>query len=707
MPGPTRQPDSTVDERRASRRKNLKHLLNARSIAFVGGRSAAGGIQYCRDIGFNGEIWAVHPSRSELAGVPCVSNVNDLPAVPDASWIAVPPAAAIQTVSELNAMNSPSAVCYTAGFSEAGDHDLEDQLIAAAGDMAIVGPNCIGAVNYLDGIPIAIASGLGLEKPDHGVALIAQSGTIIGNMTSSHRSLPVSHLLSMGNQSILDLADGIDAVTDDPRVDAILLYIEGLKDAHAFAAAAKRAFDNGKTLIVLKGGTSQRGRELALSHTGSLAGSNNFYDALFERLGIVCAKSFPELLELGKLYAFRSVPKGCRLMVQTASGTDSGYCADLAERHGVVLPQPDELQKIEWMDVLPSIASPINPVDVTMLQWGDRKAQANTLLTMLKTPADAAALVINYLSDEPNSDWDAAVLAMVDVRKRIDIPCFVITNLPEGAPKRVRELLLTNNVVPLQGMEDALSCIGRAGRHSKLCHRLRTLGGPRTSLVGTATLQPGTLLNETESKRILSDFGVTVSVAIECHTPDEAVRRANEVGYPVVLKVKGDGVAHKTELGGVAVNLNDHRAVELTTHTLLALPGTRSVALEAMVTDAVAELIIGVSRDPILGLGLTIGTGGIFAEVLDDSVTLLLPTTPEDIEEALRALRGSVSFNGYRNRPLGDTTALIETIMLIATYAQEHAGELFEMEVNPLLVRPQGHGVTAVDALIRTGLKPT
>ena len=324
--------DGAVDERRTRRRQNLKRLLNARSIAFVGGASAAGGIRYCRALGFQGDVWAVNPTRSELEGVRCVPRVSDLPGVPDATWIAVPAAGAIETVRDLNAIEAPSAVCYTAGFSESGDRELERPLIAAAGDMAIVGPNCIGAVNYLDAVPVAISPGLGVDRPAHGVALIAQSGTIIGNMTSSQRSLPVSHLLSMGNQSILDLADGIDAVTDDPRVDAILLYIEGIKDAAVFAQAARRAFENGKALIALKGGSSEMGRTLALSHTGSLAGSTAFYTAFFERLGIVTVRSFPELLEMSKLFAYKSVPEGNRLMVETASGTDSGYCADLTQR---------------------------------------------------------------------------------------------------------------------------------------------------------------------------------------------------------------------------------------------------------------------------------------------------------------------------------------------------------------------------------------
>ena len=692
-----------VDERRMRRRSNLKSLLHARSIAFVGGAAAAGGIRYCRALGFQGDVWAVNPTRRELEGVPCVARVSDLPGVPDSTWIAVPAEPAIETIRELNAIGAPSAVCYAAGFSEAGEPELERKLIAVAGDMAIVGPNCIGVVNYLDGVPVAIAPELGIERPTHGVALVAQSGTIIGNLTSSQRSLPVTHLLSMGNQSILDLADGIDAVTDDPRVDAILLYIEGIKDAPAFAQAAKRAFENGKALIVLKGGTSETGRALALSHTGSLAGSTAFYKAFFKRLGIVSVQSFPELLEMSKLFAYDSVPEGNRLMVETASGTDSGYCADLADAYGVELPQPNAEQKARWLKVLPSIATPINPVDVTMLQWGDREAQANTLLTALETPVDAAALIINYLSEEPNDDWDAAVMAMADVRQKVTVPCFVIANLPEGMPRRVREMLLANNVVPLQGMEHALSCIGQAGRYATWRKRLLARGGPRAELVGIGALSSHSVLSESESKRVLGEFGLSVSVSHPCTSSPEAVHRAQAVGYPVVLKAYGDGFAHKTELGAVALNLRNDRTVAEVAAKLLGIPGANGVSVEGMVTDAVAEMIVGVSRDPTFGLGLTIGTGGIFTEILDDSVTLLLPVTREEVGDAVGNLRGSAFLNGYRGRPVGDTEALVEAVAAIAAYAESHAGELLEMDVNPILVRAKGSGAIAVDALIRLG----
>lgn len=696
-------PDTGSDAARKVRQDNLRRLINARSIAFIGGAAAASGIDYCRALGFTGDVFAVHPSREELSGVPCVKIVADLPAVPDAAWIAVSTERSIDVVRELRELGTAGAVLYTAGFSETGDRTFEQHLIEAAGPMALVGPNCIGVVNYLDGVPVALTQGLGIDRPDHGVALIAQSGTIIGNMVMSERSVSVSHLLSMGNQSVTDIADAIEAVADDPRVDAILLYIEGLKDAPAFARAATRAFNQGKTLVALKAGVSKAGQELALAHTGSLAGSPELYEAFFRRLGIISVNTFPELLEMSKMLAFRGMPGGNRLMIETCSGTDSGYCADLAERFGVDLPPltPEVRDAVDA--VIPGIATASNPLDVTMEQWGDRKAQARSLITMLKQPCDGAALIVNFPSQGPTPSYDPAAEAMLDVRAATDLPCYVITNLPEGAPDRIREMLVANNIIPLQGMEDAFSCIGQAARYARRREELETRGGPDARLIPCGDLVPDATLDEQTSKQALAAFGLEIPRSALCGDVDQAVKAAGELGYPVVVKGHGSSLAHKSELGAVAINLATSHEVADAASTILALPGVEQLLVEAMVIDAVAEIIIGIKRDATLGLGLVLGSGGILTELLHDATTLLLPTTRDEVLHALSTLKGFPLLNGFRGRPPGDIEALCDAALSVAAYAEEQAEKIMELDVNPLLVRPQELGVVAVDALIRLG----
>lgn len=696
---------------RARRRAHLQRALNARSLAFIGGAEAASGIDYCRRLGFAGRIHAVNPKRAELAGIACVPTVEDLPQVPDSAWIAVGAEATIDAVARLAAMGAPSAVCYASGFSEAGQNEAERRLIAAAGEMAIVGPNCMGLVNYLDGVPVALSPGLGTERPRFGVAMVAQSGTLIGNVVASERSLPISHLFSMGNQAVLDMADGIDAVADDPRVRAVLLYVEGIGDAAAFARAAARAFANGKTLIALKGGFSAMGRALALSHTGSLAGEPELREAFFQRLGIVTVESFPALLELGKIYAYDSAPTGNRFMVETCSGTDSGYCADLAERHGIALPQPGAGARRRWARALPPFAAPVNPVDVTMAQWGDRAAQARTLLAMLDRegaarPADGAAVIVNCPAGGDGEDMESywpTLHAMLDVRRQVDLPCFVIANLPEGAPRAVRDLLLAGGVVPLQGMEDAIACLGLAARHSARRRRLAAAGGPDMRLAGRGALEPDRMLDEQAAKRQLQAAGLAVPAWRSCADADAACLAAREIGFPMALKGRGAGLAHKSDAGAVALGLASQEALRRAAEAMLALPAVSGLAVEAMVSDAVAEIIVGVKRDPAFGLALVVGSGGTMTELLRDCATLLLPASRRDIDEALGGLRGHALLTGFRARPEGDREALLDAIETVAAYALAHADTLLELDVNPILVRPRGKGVVAVDALLRLG----
>ena len=694
--------DRVADHHRSRRRANFKKLFNPGSIVFIGGRGNAFAIEYCRDFGFEGEMWSVNPKHRQIGGINCVATLADLPSLPDAAWIAISSRAAIDTVRELAAMGVPSGICYTAGFSESGNNHLEEEL-AAAGDMALLGPNCMGLINFLDGVGM-VAGTHGLQRFEHGIACIAQSGTIVANMVTSDRSLPISHLISMGNQSVLDLADGIDAVTDDPRVDAIMLYVEGLKDARAFAHAVKRAHQADKPIVCLKGGVSQAGQAIALSHTGSLAGAPELYQAFFERLGIITVDSFSGLLEMSKLLALGGLPNGNRLLVETASGTASGYCADMAERYGVVLPQPDVEVKAELAAVLPPIATPMNPMDVTMMQWGDREAQARSLITLLKCPADAAALVINLPTGVDSPTYGPALEAMCDVRQHTSLPCYVITNLPEGASASVREKLIASDVIPLQEMEDAFACIGRAARYMKQRERIHSAGGPDVRLYGTGTLAPGRLLDETASKRALAAHGVTVPSSRVVGSPEEACAAAQALGFPVVLKGHGSPLSHKTELGAVAVNLGNEQAVLDAAANISQIAEVEELLVESMVTDTVAEVIVGIKRDPSLGLALIIGSGGVFTELVGDTVPLILPANEDEIRAAIESLRVATLLRGFRTRPPGDLDAPVATVMGIAAYAVSNADVLLELDVNPVLVRPAGAGAVAVDALIHLGV---
>lgn len=697
------------DAARMARRANLKRLLGARSLAFVGGAGAAAAIRYAKALGFAGPIWAVNPKQAELGGIPCVPRVADLPGVPDATFVGVAPATTVTVVEQLRAMGAPGAVCFAAGFAEIGDGSLQAALTAAAGpDMALVGPNCTGVVNYLDGVA-AIVSDHGFERPARGVAIAAQSGTITTNMIGSARTIPVAYMLSIGNQAVLDMADYVDVALDDPRVTALVLYLEGLRDAEAFARAAAKALAKGVPIVALKAGLSAVGRQVALSHTGSLTGAAEAFDAFLDRLGIARASSYAELLELAKILGTGAVPKGNRLAIETCSGSDAGYCGDLAERHGIALPQPRAAVREKVRAVIPPLATPMNPLDVTMAIWNDRAAQATALLTLMEEPADAAALVINYPgAGIQTASYDPALEAMVDVKaacdaKGGDVPCFVMTNLPEGAPEPQRRMLAAHGIVTLQGLEDGFAALGTAIRNGARRAVIAAHGGPETRLVRPGVAGAGVALGEAPSKAWLARAGVAVPAGRLAATPAAAAEAAQALGFPVALKATGATLLHKSEKGGVALGLKDAAAVGAAAGRMAAaIPEAEGFLVEGMVVDGVAELIVGAKRDPVFGMALAIGAGGILAELLHDVQTLLLPTDEGEVRAALARLRAYPLLQGFRGRPRGDVDAAVAAILAIARAVEADADAVVELDVNPLIVRPEGQGAVAVDALLAT-----
>jgi len=315
-------------------RQNLKRLLSPRHIAFIGGRDADFSARQCAAL-FDGPVWGVNPGRDSLGGLPCYRSIEDLPEAPDAVFLATPRAAATDTVRGLSRMGAGGVACYTAGFGELGDsgQQAEAELIAAAGEMALVGPNCYGVINFTNGA-VLWPFGAGDSRCDKGVALIMQSGMLPANMTMNERSVPISYVISAGNQAVLAIEDYMDLLVDDAAVTAIGLYIEGIRDIRRFAAAAIRAISANKPVVVLKAGKSALGSIISITHTGSLAGTDEAFQALFEQLGMIRVNSPVEMVETLKFLSVSGAPKGNRLAAFTCSGGDA---AMVAARTGATL----------------------------------------------------------------------------------------------------------------------------------------------------------------------------------------------------------------------------------------------------------------------------------------------------------------------------------------------------------------------------------
>lgn len=692
-------------------RDNLKRLLTPRHLAFIGGRSMARAYKRCAEGGYQGQMWLVNPQHDSLEGVPCVRSVAELPCGPDAVFIATNRELTLICVAELAAKGAGGAICYASGFAESGAQGqaLQDQLLKAAGDMALLGPNCYGLLDYLHSAalwPVA-HGGKTVEK---GVAVLTQSGNFAYNLSMSDRSLPVAYMASVGNQAQLGIAELMDVLLDEPRVTAIGLHLEGLKNVPGFARAAHKALQKGIPIIALKTGVSQIGAELALSHTSSLAGSDVLYDSLFDRLGVIRVSGPVSFVETLKAAACGNLPAGKSLIALACSGGDAGLIADYAERNDLSLPILDQSQRLELDQILPSYANLVNPLDFTTAIWGDREALDQMLDSALRTAADAAVLVLDYPSEATGErkECDLLLELFCAALTRHGKTGFVTSAFPELLPASARERLHAHGVAALQGVEDGLAAWGRIAGYQHSRQALLALGeSALVPLCPRALEGEGQLLDEWQSKQALAAFGLPTPEGL-LSTPAAALNAAHALGYPLVLKAVSAQLPHKTEAGAVMLNLRDANALSDALEQMRGriadyAPGVPfdHVLLERMATAPLAELIVGVKREADFALALVIGAGGILVELLKDSRSLLLPTTEGAIRNAVLSLRSAPLLQGFRGREAADLDALVAAIRAVADYACENAGQLLELDVNPLMVG--AHGTTAVDALIRLG----
>ena len=680
-------------------RSRLARLMAPRSIAVIGGREAEEVARQCDRIGFSGHIWPVNPRRADIAGRPCFASVAELPGAPDAAFVAVSREAAIAAVGELAARGANGAVVYASGFSEAGADGtaLERKLVAASGDMALIGPNCYGALNYLDGVALW-PDQHGGKRVERGVALVLQSGNIAVNLTMQARGLAVAYVVAVGNKAKGDFADYVEAFLDDERVTAIGLHIEGLDDADALDRVARRARELIKPIVAIKTGRSEAGAALTLSHTASLAGADVLYDAFFARAGIARAPDLSTFLETLKLFHVCGPLKGRRISSMSCSGGEASLMADLVHGHRLATPDlPGSAREALGAALGPKVALG-NPLDYHTYVWGEFEPTRAVFSAMLAAGYDMNALVLDFPRADrcDSSDWKTTLAAFEAAGKATGAPAAVVASLPETMPEAVAERLVAEGVVPFNGMSEALTAMRLAAEVGEAW--TRPPAAPLHPVARTKATGPALMLDEAKAKAALARFGLAVP-AFRIVPIAEAARAAEELGFPVVVKALSGSLAHKSDVGGVRLNLRDAAAVEQAASAMAHL--SEHVLIELMMEGALAELIVGVTRDALFGLALTVGAGGVLADLLDDHATLLLPASRAEIEAALRSLKIARLIDGYRGGKPGDWPALMASVESVARYAEAHRDTLIELDVNPLLVFAAGSGAVAVDALIR------
>lgn len=679
-------------------RDRLERLISPRSICLIGAGEwtdvVADGSQR---IGFSGELWRVHPKRPHTARCHYYRSVEELPAAPDATFMAVPRHEAPRVAGQLAARGAGGFVCFASGFAETGTAEgrqLSDDLQRAAADLPFFGPNCYGMVNFFDRAALWPDQVVG-DSPGKGVALICQSGTIALTLMFNGRSLPIGLIFTVGNQLRLTAADLIEHLCEDARVTAFGMYLEGLQDAQHFARAADRARRAGKPIALVKAGRTAAAARTVHTHTGSLAGADAVFDAFCRDAGIARCDTLASLCETLKLFHSGGPLPGRRILVMGASGGDMAMTADVSRNLPLEFTEIPPAQARSMQDILTERVTIANPLDIQTHLWFKPDELKKAFAVSMHSGFDA----VGFMLDNPPegiSDtraFDEVIDAFIAAAQGSPSRAALIASLPETISPGTRHRCLSQGVVPLQGQREALEALAFAGLVGETWQH----GAP---------VQPGVppaegveiSLTEDAGKAALAAFGLSTArrrvVGIA-----GAVAAATQIGFPVVMKAAGGGLEHKSEVGGVILNIRTGDEARDAAQRLKAISDT--VLVEEMITDGVAEVLIGITVDVQFGQVLVLGSGGVLTELWRDSITLLPPWSRERVDAALGTLKVARLLDGFRGKPRGDRAALLDNVMAVAAYARAHAGNLLEIDVNPLIIRPEGRGAVAVDALIR------
>jgi acyl-CoA synthetase (NDP forming) len=674
----------------------IARFLNPRTIAVFGGAQAGQAIVECDRMGFDGEIWPVHPSKDEILGRPVYRSVQELPGSPDAAYVGVNRTLTVDVVRGLADRGAGGAVCFATGFAEEGDQgaELARELLDASGEMPLLGPNTYGYLNYLTGAALW-PDQQGGRLVDRGVGIITMSSNVGFNLTMQRRGLPIAFMVSLGNRLKFDLHDAIRALAGEERVTALGLYLETMPDPRAFQAAVDVAREMSKPVVALKTGRSDVAQKMVVSHTASLAGSDELVSALFERAGVARVGSLEALIEALKVLHVLGPLGGGRVGAMSTSGGDLTLLAD-AMGPDLSLPRLSEHAARRLTETVHERVVAANPLDYQMFTWDDEEANAANFTALLSEGFDVALCLLDYPREDlcDQSTWGGAERGFVRAVKQTGTKGAVLATFADTVSESVAVRLMEDGVAMLAGIDAGVAGVQAAVDVGAAWGRAP---GPPLLLPRDASSDPVAVLDEAASKRLLARAGVPVPDSRVVVGADDAAAAARVLGFPVAVKALG--IAHKTEVGGLRLNLRG--AVEVSAAVAEMSDLSDAFLVERMVEGAVAELIVGVARDEQFGPYLVVGGGGILVELTKDSASLLLPTARDDVLRALDRLRCAPLLHGFRGAAPADVDAVADVVLAIAGMVERDPASIAELDVNPLLVLAQGRGAVAADALVR------
>ncbi|MFD1985405.1 acetate--CoA ligase family protein [Mesorhizobium newzealandense] len=684
----------------------LDALFRPKSVAFIGGSNLNPALKYHSDLGFSGDTWVVNPKYESLQGFPCFPWIEALPQAPDLAFIAIRREAALEAVGSLRIKGCRAIVCNAAGFAETGADggNLQAELVAAAGDMAMLGPNAVGLVNFVDPMA-AMMDQFGVHSVEKGVAVVSQGGGLLCDAVFSDRGLPITHLVGGGNQAVTGMEACVDYLLDDPRVTAVGLSFESLRDVSVLRKAAAKALKLRKPIVAIKFGKTTAGAQAAASHTASMTGAGAAWEALFDRLGIISTNSESEFFETLKLFHSGQVPKGRRVLVTAVSGLLGVMLADHLSAAGFELPQPTGDRVARLREVLPLMATPGNPQDVTMGAWNDKDRQTAIYSALLDEGYDAALMVQNYPREGmwDISEYAAQVEALGAACRGRDVAAMQLAPMIDCFPAHARDHTQSLGLAAMQGLEECMRAMSHGVWWRERREELIAAGLEQLTVAPSIVPEAGTYQDEASAKSLLAGAGVRVPKS-RVSNPEKAHEVAAEIGFPVVLKALDSRLLHKTEVGAVRIGLSSAKDVRDAVEKMRSDMGRLApniplnlVLVEAMAANTVAEVLASVTYDPSVGPVMMIAGGGVEAELWNDSTLVAAPFRREELSRALDRLKLAERVKGWRGRPAGDREALLDTLEALGLFAITEGAE--EIEINPILVGREG--ALAVDAVLK------
>ena len=705
------------------KQSRLSSLFKPAFLAVVGASEKPGpGLQVIENLQalrFEGEIIPVNPKYEKVLGLKCfpsLTAVKEAGLPVDMVAILLGRNNVLPVMEEAVAIGVKAAWAFASGFGETGveGKELENRLrnLCADNHMLFLGPNCVGYLNPNDKTG-AFSAPVPKEIKGGNIGMVAQSGYLGLAVANNSRGLGFGLICTTGNEVVVDATDCIDYMLDNEGIDVILAFIEQFRRPKKLIEVAWKAKEKGKPIVLIKVGKSAIAQRATITHTGALAGSDDVQDALFEKLGIIRVYDFDEMFETAELFSKlkSKMPKGKKVFALTLSGGVISLIGDLSDSLNINFPPWSKEGKAKLREILPDFSTIANPLDA----WGSGRIE-KTYLSCLQAAVDQPqADIILVVQDVPGGmshrqveQYKVVAKAAVEVAKKTEKTVLMLNNQSSGFNEEIRDIMEAGNVPLLQGTREGLLAVNNLIKYAEFLRKPVPVFTIKRNDSAHKMLPEGdAVLTEFESKKLVAQYGIPVTKEYLCRSKDEALNKAEEFGYPLVMKVISKEIQHKTEAGVVKLNIKNAAEAgqaydEVIRNAAAYNPNAivQGVLCYRMIEEPIAEAIVGVLSDPYFGPAVIFGLGGILVEIFKDRALLIPPFEREEVRRAIDLTKGSKLLYGFRGKPKGDIEALIDVIMKVGEMTVDLAGRIDALDINPLLILPKGKGVIAADALV-------